>query len=150
MGGLLESKCSCCQPIGQQLLSVPLSCPDGHRRVVRLPVPTSCSCEACLHQSEPAALPLPAKHPWGAESKWGEYCRRPEGRASRCSGNDNWRQPTISGNDTWRHFRKGYFRRHTLIKKCRRLCSLMSNLTHIISSQSVFQDSNIICNFDAC
>merc|ERR1712212_443894 len=60
--GLLESKCSCCQAIGQQLLSVPLSCPDGHRRVVRLPVPTSCSCEACLHQSEPAALALPDQH----------------------------------------------------------------------------------------
>jgi len=61
--GLLESTCSCCQAIGQQLLSVQVSCPDGHRRVVRLPVPTSCSCEACLHQSTPASLAqLPDQH----------------------------------------------------------------------------------------
>jgi len=61
--GQLESKCSCCQAIGQKLLSVPVSCPDGHKRVVRLPVPTGCSCEACLHQSAPAALvALPDQH----------------------------------------------------------------------------------------
>ena len=61
--GQLESKCTCCQPVGQRVLSVPVSCRDGHRRVVSLPVPSACSCEACLHQPAPAAaLSLPDQH----------------------------------------------------------------------------------------
>jgi len=61
--GQLESKCTCCQPVGQRVLSVPVSCTDGHRRVVSLPVPSACSCEACLHQPAPAAaLSLPDQH----------------------------------------------------------------------------------------
>ena len=45
------------------MLSVPVSCRDGHRRVVSLPVPSACSCEACLHQPAPAAaLSLPDQH----------------------------------------------------------------------------------------
>ena len=61
--GQLESRCTCCQPVGQKVLSVPVSCTDGHRRVVSLPVPSACSCEACLHQPAPAAaLSLPDQH----------------------------------------------------------------------------------------
>lgn len=56
--GQQEVNCTCCQPGTQSVISVDLSCPDGHSSVWSVAVPFSCSCTGCKHEQTSAALTM--------------------------------------------------------------------------------------------